>query len=248
MNPFRSVVLATWLVGRVWGFAKTMRAGQTLCLMLCVGLPAAAHAVQTASTATTTGASPARQQFDRWLAAFDGNDREAYQRFMEKNFPSGSQRADRDWQVRQNTGGFDLKKATEEGPTKITVVMKERDSDMFGQVTLEVEAAEPHQIVRMEMRPVGHPAEFPVAHMSEADLIAGLRKQMDEKAAAGEICRRGAGGEGWQAGVRAGVRAGGSGKSHSEHAEDAISQRVDEQDVHGCGDVAAGAGGQAEAR
>ena len=27
------------------------------------------------------------------------------------------------------------------------------------------------------------------------------------------------------------------------YAEDAVSQRVDEQDVHGCGDIAAGAGG-----
>ncbi len=186
MNPFRSVVLATWLVERCGGpveLCENDAGGADAVPDAVCGLPAAAQALQTANPA----ASPARQQFDQWLAAFDGNDREAYQRFMEKNFPSGSQRADRDWQVRENTGGFDLKKATEEGPTKITVLMKERNSDMFGQVTLEVEAAEPHHIVRMDMRPMGHPPEFAIEHLSETELIAGLRKQMDEKAAQGNF-------------------------------------------------------------
>ena len=50
--------------------------------------------------------------------------------------------------------------------------MKERNSDMFGQVTLEVEAAEPHRIVRMDMRPMGHPPEFAIEHLSETELIA----------------------------------------------------------------------------
>jgi len=164
----------------MWNFATAARAGQTLCLMLCLGLPAAA---QTPSSPT----SPARQVFDRWLAAFDGNDREAYRQFIGKNFSSGAGRPDQDWRVRENTGGFDVKKVTEESPTKITVLMKERNSDMFGQVTLEVEAAEPHRIVRMDMRPMGHPPEFAIEHLSETELIARLRKQMDEKAVQGQF-------------------------------------------------------------
>jgi D-alanyl-D-alanine carboxypeptidase len=172
-----------WQLGRGRALPRTMRAGQTLCLMLSVGMPAAAHAVQTASPA----ASPARLEFEQWLAAFDGNDREAYRQFIEKNFSSGAGRPDQDWRVRENTGGFDVKKVTEESPTKITVLMKERNSDMFGQVMLEVEAAEPHHIVRMDMRPMGHPPEFAIEHLSEAELIAGLRKQMDEKAAQGQF-------------------------------------------------------------
>jgi len=195
MRPIRSVAIATWLLEHLtFGVAKenisddAMRAGRTLCILLCLGLSAGlSGGLPAAAQAPSAPASPARQEFDQWLAAFDGNDLEAYRAFLEKNFPSGAGRADRDWQVRQNTGGFDLKKATEESPTKITVLMQERDSDMFGEVTLEVDAAEPHHIVGMEMRPMGHPAEFPIAHLSETELIAGLRKQMDEKAAAGKF-------------------------------------------------------------
>jgi len=162
-------------------FARATRVGQTLSLSLCLSLLSIAYAVQTSPP------SPARHQFDQWLAAFDGSDREAYRAFLEKSFPSGAGRADRDWQVRNNTGGFDLKKVVEETPTTITVMLQERDSDMFARLSIEVNAAEPYQIVTMEMRPVGHPAEFPVAHLSETELIASLRKQLDEKAAAGDF-------------------------------------------------------------
>lgn len=165
-----------WRLRRVWGFARIMRTGQTLCLMLCLALPSVA---QTPSSP----ASPARLEFEQWLAAFDGNDREAYRQFIEKNFSSGAGRPDQDWRVRENTGGFDVKKVTEESPTKITVLMKERNSDMFGQVTLEVEAAEPHHIVRMDMRPMGHPPEFAIEHLSETDLIAALHERLDDLAA-----------------------------------------------------------------
>ena len=58
---------------------------------------------------------------------------------------------------------------------------------MFGQVTLEVEAAEPHHIVRMDMRPMGHPPEFAIEHLSETELIAALHERMDEQAAQGNF-------------------------------------------------------------
>jgi D-alanyl-D-alanine carboxypeptidase len=160
-----------------WNVERAARVGQALCLMLCLGLPLFAQ--------TKQAESAVRQKFDQWLAVFDGNDFKAYAAFLEKNYQEGAGRADQDWRVRQNTGGFDLKKVSEETPVKITVLMQERNSDMFGQLTLEVDAAEPHRIVKMEMRPVGHPPEFAIEHLSEAELISALRKQLDEKAAQG---------------------------------------------------------------
>ena len=148
---------------------------QSLSLALCLVLPSFAQ--------MKPAESAARQAFDQWLAAFDGNDMKAYAAFLEKNYPTGEGRADQDWRVRQNTGGFDLKKVSEETPTTITVLMQERNSDMFGQLTLEVDAAEPHHIVKMQMRPVGHPPEFAIEHLSETELLAALRKQLDAKAA-----------------------------------------------------------------
>jgi D-alanyl-D-alanine carboxypeptidase len=169
---------------RWWSVSRTTRVGQTLCLVLCLAAPWLGQAVAQAPQAANSATSPARQVLDQWLAAFDGSSKSAYEEFLEKNFPSGAQRGDRDWQVRENTGGFDLKKATEDSPTKITALLKERESDMFGQVTIEVDAAEPHHIVRMDMRPMGPMAEFPVERLSEAELIAGLRKRLDERTAA----------------------------------------------------------------
>ena len=163
---------------RLWNAVRIRHAVQTFffALSLCSMTQSGAQ--------TPSAETPVREQFAQWLAAFDGSDREAYRQYLQKNFPTGAARADQDWNVRQNTGGFDLKKVPEETPTKITAMMQERNSDMFGQLTLEVEAAEPHRIVKMEMRPIGHPAEFTQPHLNDAELIAALRKQVDDSVAA----------------------------------------------------------------
>ncbi|HMH12408.1 MAG TPA: serine hydrolase domain-containing protein [Edaphobacter sp.] len=185
MKPIKSARLAAWILKhlsfgpkrpqvRRWTSGRGRRAIQTLFLALSVFSSAQAQSADT----------PAREQFKQWLAAFNGDDREVYREYLQKNFPSGAGHADQDWRVRENTGGFEAKKFSDDGATKVTAQMRERDSDMFGQVTLEVEADAPHRIVKMEMRPIGHPTEFAVPHMSNAELIAALRKRVDESVAA----------------------------------------------------------------
>ena len=185
MKPIKSARLAAWILKhlsfgpkrpqvRRWTSGRVRRAIQTLFLALSVFSSAQ---IQSADT-------PAREQFRQWLAAFNGNDREAYRQYLQKSFPSGAGRVDQDWRVRANSGGFEAKKLSDDGATKVTAQMQEQDSEMFGQVTLEVEAVAPHRIVKMEMRPIGHPAEFTVPHMSDAELIAALRKRVDESVAA----------------------------------------------------------------
>jgi len=53
--------------------------------------------------------------------------------------------------LRERTGGYDLKKIEEETPTKVTVLLQERASDRFVRLTLEVETAQTHRILRIEV-------------------------------------------------------------------------------------------------
>src|SRR5215813_7242149 len=121
--------------------------------------------------------APAARQSAAWLSAFDGNDREAYRKFLETNFPSPAEEVDREWDFRQRTGGFDLKKVVQSSATEFVGLLQERGSDQFVQLNMEVEAAELHRITEMAIHPVPRPAEFSLAHMSESELVAALKKK-----------------------------------------------------------------------
>jgi hypothetical protein len=97
---------------RLWNAGRIRRAVQTffLALSVCSWAQSVVQSGVQSGAQTPSAETPARQQFAQWLAAFDGSDREAYRQYLQKNFPSGAGRADQDWNVRQNTGGFDLKK------------------------------------------------------------------------------------------------------------------------------------------
>ena len=128
--------------------------------------------------------NPAGNQAKAWLDAFNANDADKYKEFVRNNFPTRMQRADQDAGFREITGGFDLKKVEESTPTKIVALVQERRSDQFARWTLEVEAAEPHQITRLTLNAIPRPADFPLPHLSESELITALRKKVDEEVAA----------------------------------------------------------------
>jgi D-alanyl-D-alanine carboxypeptidase len=131
--------------------------------------------------------TPAARQSAAWLSAFDGNDREAYRKFLESNFPSRAEEVDREWDFRQRTGGFDLKKVVQSSAVEFVGLLQERGSDQFVRLNMEVEAAEPHRITEMAIRPVPRPAEFSLVHMSESELVAALKKKLAEDSVAGRF-------------------------------------------------------------
>ena len=92
---------------------------------------------------------------------------------------------EQDLRFRQQTGGFELRKVEESAPTKLTVLVQERGSDQFGRLTLETDAADPHLINKLDIRAIPRPVEFVLPHLDESELIAALRKKLDEDAAAG---------------------------------------------------------------
>jgi D-alanyl-D-alanine carboxypeptidase len=127
--------------------------------------------------------TPAGHQTAAWLEAFNTGNRESYRDFLQKNFPSRLQNLDQEMGFREMTGGFELRKVEESTPTKLVALVQERSSDQFGRLSLEVEAAEPHRIANLDLRAMARPAEFSLPRMSESELIAALRKNLEEDAA-----------------------------------------------------------------
>src|SRR5215471_827422 len=87
----------------------------------------------------------AEKQLSAYLAAFNSGDRATIQQFLEKNYPARAKQIDGLMEFREMTGGFELKKIENSTPTKVTALLKERDSDQFARMVMEVEEAEPHQ-------------------------------------------------------------------------------------------------------
>ncbi len=129
--------------------------------------------------------TPAAHQCAAWLEAFNRGDREAFRKFLDKNYPTSVERIDRTLQFRLRTGGFELKKLEDSTPTRLVVLVQERSSDQFGRLTLQTEAAEPHRITNVELSAIPRPAEFSLPRMSERELTAALRKELETEAAAG---------------------------------------------------------------
>ena len=135
---------------------------------------------------TTLPDTPAAHQYSAWLQAFNSGDRVTYLAFLEKNFPSRAKNVDQDMGFRHNTGGFDQRKVEDAStPTKIVVLVQERDSDQFGRLTLEVEPAEPHVLTSFGIRAIPTPAEFALPHLSQTDLISALKTRLQKDASSG---------------------------------------------------------------
>ena len=132
-------------------------------------------------------AAPAERQFRAWLDAFNSGDRVKLQTFDEKNYPEEAKEVSGLMRFRKMTGGFDVKKVEEAGPIKFSAIVKERESDQFAHVEVEVEAAEPHRITKMDLNAIGTPAEFALPRMSEEQAIAALRAEVERQVAADQF-------------------------------------------------------------
>lgn len=144
-----------------------------------------AMAVVFAGAAQQKQDSAAEKQLLAYLAAFNSGDRATIQQFLEKNYPGRAKQIDDVMEFREMTGGFELKNTESSTPTKVTALLKEKDSDQFARMVMEVEEAEPHQIKGVvDFRAMPTPREFKVARISEAEVIAGVKKLAEERTAA----------------------------------------------------------------
>jgi hypothetical protein len=99
---------------------------------------------------------------------------------LKKTFAAGDENMFQDRSIRNQTGSFDFVKTEEETPTKVTALLRGRDSDKIGRVVVEVEAAEPHRILKLQPRAVVRPPELPLPRLNESELIASLRRRLEK--------------------------------------------------------------------
>ena len=105
--------------------------------------------------------TPAARRFGDYIDILNRRDETALRAFCEKYSPERLQRIAQILEFRDMTGGFEILKVEKSSPTGLTAFVKERDSDQFARAEIEVEAAEPHRIVKLGMRTIPHPAEIP---------------------------------------------------------------------------------------
>jgi D-alanyl-D-alanine carboxypeptidase len=125
----------------------------------------------------------AARQLARWLEVFNAGDRATWERFARDHYPSQPS-PDPDLAFREQTGGLDLVRFEESTSTRATAVVKVRDSESTGaRVVVEVQADEPHQIVRVAVQP-GVALPSTVAPLAESELPGAVRAEIDRRVAA----------------------------------------------------------------
>jgi CubicO group peptidase (beta-lactamase class C family) len=130
---------------------------------------------------------PAEQQAKGWLVAFNSGDKEEFKAFLQENRPSDVEHVDDLLGFRVMTGGFELEKTEESSALSFTALVKEKDSDQFARMVMEVEKEEPHRISKFELNAISRPAEFAIPREAEAAAISDLRKHLEEETEKGRF-------------------------------------------------------------
>jgi D-alanyl-D-alanine carboxypeptidase len=150
-----------------------------------LGFPPPPREVQAAAAAQIDSANTAASsQFHAWLDNFNSGDRAAFLAFLEKNYPQQVKQIDGLMGFRGRTGGFEFKKMEKSDPTRFSAIVKERDSDQFARIAVEVDLAEPHPIKKVDIDAIPTPAEFALPRATEEQAIAALRSEIDRQVAA----------------------------------------------------------------
>lgn len=137
---------------------------------------------------TACGASSAdpaaRQVLDQWIESFNAGDPRQWDRFNAEHYPPGSPRnPGPDLAMRASSGGLDLVEIKESTPTRTVAILRERDGEGAAiQLTMEVAAAEPARIVRIDMKPSSVPVV--VQPLPEAQLSRAVRAEIEKRVAA----------------------------------------------------------------
>jgi D-alanyl-D-alanine carboxypeptidase len=171
-------------VTRLKSLGKAVLTGALIVLALSALAAISAPPQQTASPDLQIPKTPAGEQFSAWLTAFNSGEREQLEKFRSHYAKPEDHPVQGTFAFRMQTGGFALRKIEESSDTKLTVLVQERNSDQFARLTMEVEAAPPHSVVQTEVRAIARPAEFPIAPLSQSDLVSALRTKLEQDSAA----------------------------------------------------------------
>ena len=141
--------------------------GKRLIVMLFVCAAACKGSTPTpiAKPRVESVASPATAQLAAWLTAFNSGDRATLLAYHQRAFAyevasHDVSDIDRELGLSEGTGGFVLKNSETPASTSVVAIVKERHSEQFAQVKMEVDAVEPHRVTRFEIHPIPTPDEF----------------------------------------------------------------------------------------
>jgi hypothetical protein len=129
--------------------------------------------------------SAAKRALDQWIETFNAGDPQRWERFNADHSPPGAppRNPGPDLALRATTGGLDLFELKEATATRAVALLRERDGEGSAlQVTVEVAAAEPNHIVRLEMQPGRVPVA--VQRLDEAQLVKVVRADIEKRVAA----------------------------------------------------------------
>jgi D-alanyl-D-alanine carboxypeptidase len=125
--------------------------------------------------------TPAARAFSTWLTAINSGERQQLEAMLEQfREPRPVERA---LSLRKLSGGFELRQILDSSPTRIQVLVEEREGDNLAQGHMEVEPTPPHRVTRWDLGPVPRPAHLAISRMSEADAIQALKARIDRLAA-----------------------------------------------------------------
>lgn len=142
-------------------------------LLLC----ASAFAVAPSPSMPDT---PAGRMLAEWLSAFDAADRDRIQRFRDAH--SIEESVDESLAYRDYSGGLDMISIDADAPLALKATLRERDAGQADvALTLTLDPERPQRVAAFSVAPQ------PIARLSEADALAGLRRRVDALAAAGRF-------------------------------------------------------------
>jgi D-alanyl-D-alanine carboxypeptidase len=125
-------------------------------------------------------APPLAEKMTRdWLAAFNSGDKTTLQTFLEKYRPSDVPHVDGLIDFHSRTGGFDFEKVEESTPTHCSVLLKEKNSDQFARLVIDLEPDAQDKINKFELMAIPRPAEFAIPRMNQKDALDALAKQAE---------------------------------------------------------------------
>jgi D-alanyl-D-alanine carboxypeptidase len=148
-----------------------LRAGTALILAGALGSTALA---QTPTLPNTPVGAEARA----YLEALNSGDAVKAAVFIQDHFPASPREAEDFAAFRNQIGGFDLVRVETATPTRLTALLRERYGD-YAWLEIEVEAAAPHHIAALRVRPEPKPPGVaPTPRLDDAALVKATAAQM----------------------------------------------------------------------
>jgi len=114
--------------------------------------------------------SVAGRQFSAWLNAINSGDQTTMQQFIDKSMPGRG--VEQSLAIREQTGGFDVKKVEEATDTRVVVLAQERTLQRFVRITMNVSTEEPYTVRGVAIQPTEPPAELAPPKLTDAEIAA----------------------------------------------------------------------------